>query len=90
MHYTPHIENAFLSVERIMRDVNSGWLLRYFHANGASFFFAVLYLHIARGLYYNSYKAPRYFVWFSGIILYFLTMGSAFLGYVLPWGQMSF
>jgi ubiquinol-cytochrome c reductase cytochrome b subunit len=90
MHYIPNISHAFLSIERIMRDVNYGWLFRYVHANGASFFFFILYIHIARGLYYKSFAFPRYFVWASGVILYFLTMGSAFIGYVLPWGQMSF
>ena len=90
MHYTPHIELAFLSVEHIMRDVNNGWLLRYFHANGASLFFAVVYLHIARGLYYNSYQKPKGFVWCVGVLILILMMATAFMGYVLPWGQMSF
>jgi len=89
MHYTPHIDYAFLSVEHIMRDVNYGWLLRYMHANGASMFLLVLYIHMFRGLYYGSYKAPRTFVWLSGVIIFLLTMGTAFIGYVLPWGQMS-
>ncbi len=90
MHYSPHIDLAFNSVEHIMRDVNYGWLMRYTHANGASMFFIVLYLHIGRGLYYKSYVAPRELVWYSGIILYILVMAIAFMGYVLPWGQMSF
>ena len=90
MHYTPHADLAFNSVERIMRDVNYGWLLRYMHANGASMFFIVVYLHIARGLYYGSYKAPREVLWWLGIVILLLMMGTAFMGYVLPWGQMSF
>ena len=90
MHYTPHIEFAFSSVEHIMRDVNSGWLIRYAHANGASFFFIVVYTHIFRGLYYGSYMAPREHLWCSGVTLFILMMATAFIGYVLPWGQMSF
>ncbi len=90
MHYTPHIDLAFLSVEHIMRDVNNGWFLRYLHANGASMFFAVVYIHIARGLYYNSYQNPKGFVWFVGVFILILMMATAFMGYVLPWGQMSF
>lgn len=90
MHYTSHIDLAFLSVEHIMRDVNNGWLIRYLHANGASLFFAVVYIHIARGLYYNSYQKPRGFVWFIGVFILILMMATAFMGYVLPWGQMSF
>jgi ubiquinol-cytochrome c reductase cytochrome b subunit len=90
MHYTPHIEFAFSSVEHIMRDVNSGWLIRYLHANGASMFFVVTYFHIFRGLYYGSYAYPRQFLWASGIIIFLLMMATAFMGYVLPWGQMSF
>ncbi len=90
MHYTAHVDMAFDSVEKIMRDVNSGWLLRYMHANGASFFFIAVYLHIARGLYYGSYKAPREIIWILGVIIYLLMMATAFMGYVLPWGQMSF
>jgi ubiquinol-cytochrome c reductase cytochrome b/c1 subunit len=90
MHYTPHADMAFDSVERIMRDVNYGWLLRYMHANGASFFFIVVYLHIARGLYYGSYKAPREVLWWLGLVILLLMMATAFMGYVLPWGQMSF
>ena len=90
MHYTPHIAYAFDSVEHIMRDVNYGWLLRYAHANGASMFFIVVYVHIARGLYYGSYKSPREVLWMIGVVIFILMMASAFLGYVLPWGQMSF
>ncbi|MEI6188125.1 MAG: cytochrome b/b6 [Alphaproteobacteria bacterium] len=90
MHYTPHVDLAFLSVEHIMRDVNNGWFLRYLHANGASIFFAVVYIHIGRGLYYGSYQKPRGFVWFFGVIILILMMATAFMGYVLPWGQMSF
>jgi len=90
MHYTPHIFNAFNSVEHIMRDVNNGWLLRYVHANGASFFFIVVYSHIFRGLYFGSYMYPRAKLWSSGVIIFFLMMATAFMGYVLPWGQMSF
>lgn len=81
---------AFSSVEHIMRDVNGGWLLRYIHANGASAFFIVLYIHIGRGLYYGSYLYPRQLLWCSGVIIFLLTIITAFLGYVLPWGQMSF
>ena len=90
MHYTPHASMAFDSTEHIMRDVNYGWLLRYMHANGASFFFIVVYIHIFRGLYYGSYKAPREILWWMGIIIFILMMATAFMGYVLPWGQMSF
>lgn len=90
MHYTPHIDNAFQSVESIMRDVNYGWLLRYAHANGASMFFIVVFLHIFRGLYYGSYKAPRELLWMLGVVILLLMMATAFMGYVLPWGQMSF
>jgi ubiquinol-cytochrome c reductase cytochrome b subunit len=90
MHYTPHIDLAFLSAEHIMRDVNNGWLLRYIHANGASMFFIVVYIHIGRGLYYGSYAEPRGFVWSLGVIILLLMMATAFLGYVLVWGQMSF
>jgi len=90
MHYTPHTDLAFASVEHIMRDVNYGWLMRYVHANGASFFFIVVYIHIFRGLYYGSYKAPREILWFLGVIILLLMMATAFMGYVLPWGQMSF
>jgi ubiquinol-cytochrome c reductase cytochrome b subunit len=90
MHYTPHVNHAFDSVERIMRDVNYGWLLRYVHANGASMFFIVVYIHIWRGLYYGSYKAPRELLWMLGVVIFLLMMATAFMGYVLPWGQMSF
>ncbi|MGY6706878.1 MAG: cytochrome b [Rhizobiaceae bacterium] len=90
MHYAPATALAFDSVEHIMRDVNSGWLMRYLHANGASFFFIAVYLHMFRGLYYGSYKAPRELLWILGVIIYLLMMATAFMGYVLPWGQMSF
>ncbi|MGH6706896.1 MAG: cytochrome b [Sphingomicrobium sp.] len=90
MHYYASADGAFNSVEHIMRDVNAGWMLRYAHANGASFFFIVVYLHIFRGLYYGSYKAPRELVWLLGLVIYLLMMATAFMGYVLPWGQMSF
>ncbi len=90
MHYTPHVSMAFDSVEHIMRDVNGGWAIRYVHANGAALFFAAVYLHIFRGLYYGSYKAPREITWIIGMIIYLCMMGTAFMGYVLPWGQMSF
>nr|YP_007890468.1 cytochrome b [Andalucia godoyi]AGH23962.1 apocytochrome b [Andalucia godoyi] len=90
MHYTPHIDLAFLSVEHIMRDVNYGWLIRYMHANGASMFFIVVYLHIFRGLYYGSYISPREIIWVVGGVILVLMMATAFMGYVLPWGQMSF
>ena len=90
MHYYSFAGGAFASVERIMRDVNAGWLLRYTHANGASFFFVVIYIHIFRGLYYGSYKAPREMVWMLGVTIYLLMMATAFMGYVLPWGQMSY
>jgi ubiquinol-cytochrome c reductase cytochrome b subunit len=89
MHYTPNVDLAFTSVEHIMRDVNSGWFLRYTHANVASFFFLFLYFHTARGLYYSSYRTPRALVWSIGVIILILTMATAFLGYVLPYGQMS-
>jgi len=90
MHYTPHMDYAFNSVEHIMRDVNNGWLLRYLHANGASMFFIVVYSHIFRGLYYGSYMYPRGKLWASGVIIFLLMMATGFMGYVLPWGQMSF
>src|SRR5215470_5294496 len=90
MQYTPHVDYAFNSVERIMRDVNYGWLMRYIHMNGASFFFIVVYIHLFRGLYYGSYKAPRELLWMLGVIILLLMMATAFMGYVLPWGQMSF
>lgn len=89
-HYTPTVEGAFASVEHIMRDVNYGWFLRYGHANGASMFFIAVYIHMFRGLYYGSYKAPREILWILGMLIYFLMMATGFLGYVLPWGQMSF
>lgn len=88
--FTPHVDLAFFSVEHIMRDVNYGWLIRYIHANGASFFFFLVYIHILKGIYYGSYYFPRTLVWFTGVIIYILMMGTAFLGYVLPWGQMSY
>lgn len=90
MHYTPHVDLAFASVEHIMRNVNGGWAIRYIHQNGASLFFIAVYLHIFRGLYYGSYKAPREVTWIVGMLIYLLMMGTAFMGYVLPWGQMSF
>ena len=90
MHYTPEATIAFGSVENIMRNVNYGWLLRYLHANGASMFFLAVYIHIFRGLYYGSYKAPREVLWILGVIIFLLMMATAFMGYVLPWGQMSF
>ncbi|MCA8868649.1 MAG: cytochrome b N-terminal domain-containing protein [Rhodobacteraceae bacterium] len=90
MHYTPHVDMAFDSVEHIMRDVNAGWALRYMHANGASLFFFAVYLHIFRGLYYGSYKSPREITWIIGMLIYLAMMAIGFLGYVLPWGQMSF
>src|SRR5687768_5507389 len=90
MHYNSNAGDAFNSVEHIMRNVNQGWFLRYLHANGASFFFLVTYIHIFRGLYYGSYKAPREMVWLLGLVIFLLMMATAFMGYVLPWGQMSF
>lgn len=90
MHYTASTMLAFDSVERIMRDVNYGWLIRYMHANGASMFFIVVYTHIFRGLYFGSYKAPREVLWMLGVVIFLLMMATAFMGYVLPWGQMSF
>jgi len=90
MQYTPHVTMAFDSVERIMRDVNYGWLLRYIHMNGASFFFIVTYTHLFRGLYYGSYKTPRELLWMLGVVILLLMMATAFMGYVLPWGQMSY
>ena len=90
MHYIAHADMAFESVEHIMRDVNYGWLIRYIHANGASMFFLAVYIHIFRSLFYGSYKSPREVIWIIGIIIYLLMMAAAFLGYVLPWGQMSF
>jgi ubiquinol-cytochrome c reductase cytochrome b subunit len=90
MHYTPHIDLAFSSVEHIMSNVNNGWFIRYLHANGASMFFIVVYCHIFRGLYFGSYMFPRARLWASGIAIFLLMMATAFIGYVLPWGQMSF
>lgn len=91
MHYVAHVDLAFSCVEHIMRDVNNGWLLRYIHSNGASMFFIVLYIHIGRSVYYQSYKIYNFYsLWCSGVLLFILVMGTAFLGYVLPWGQMSF
>jgi ubiquinol-cytochrome c reductase cytochrome b subunit len=90
MHYAASTATAFSSVEKIMRDVNWGWLIRYMHMNGASFFFIAVYLHIGRGLYYGSYKAPRELLWILGCLIFLLMMATAFMGYVLPWGQMSF
>ncbi|QUS55013.1 cytochrome b [Pseudovibrio brasiliensis] len=89
MHYTPNDALAFASVEHIMRDVNYGWLIRYLHMNGASMFFIAVYIHIFRGLYYGSYKEPREIAWILGVLLFLLMMATAFMGYVLPWGQMS-
>jgi ubiquinol-cytochrome c reductase cytochrome b subunit len=90
MHYEASVDGAFASVERIMRDVPYGWLLRYIHANGASMFFLAVYIHMFRGLYYGSYKAPREVLWILGCVIYLLMMATAFLGYMLPWGQMSY
>jgi len=90
MHYTPHVDMAFNSVEHIMRDVNYGWLIRYLHSNGASLFFLAVYIHMFRGLYYGSYKEPREVLWMLGVVIFILMMATAFMGYVLPWGQMSF
>ena len=90
MHYTPHVDMAFASVEHIMRNVNGGHFLRYLHMNGASLFFFAVYIHIFRGLYYGSYKAPREVTWIVGMLIFVLMMATGFMGYVLPWGQMSF
>jgi ubiquinol-cytochrome c reductase cytochrome b subunit len=90
MHYASSTTMAFRSVEGIMRDVNGGWMLRYLHSNGASFFFIAVYIHIFRGMYYGSYKQPRELLWILGCIIFLLMMATAFMGYVLPWGQMSF
>jgi len=90
MHYVPHESMAFESVERIRRDVNFGWMIQSMHANGAAFFFVAVYLHMFRGLYYGSYKAPREILWILGVVIYLLMMATAFMGYVLPWGQMSY
>ena len=89
MHYSSNIELAFSSVEHIMRDVQNGWLIRYMHANGASFFFICMYIHIGKGLYYGSYRAPRTLVWIVGVIIFVATMAAAFLGYCCVYGQMS-
>ena len=90
MHYVPSATLAFASIEHIMRDVNYGWLMRYLHTNGASMFFLAVYIHMFRGIYYGSYKAPREVLWILGVIIYLLMMATAFMGYVLPWGSMSF
>ena len=90
MHYTPHVDLAFASIEHIMRNVNAGHMIRYVHMNGAALFFIAVYAHIFRGLYYGSYKEPREVTWIIGILIFVLMMGTAFMGYVLPWGQMSF
>ena len=90
MHYVPHVDHAFESVERIRRDVPFGWLIQSMHANGASFFFVAVYIHMFRGLYYGSYKSPREILWILGVVIYLLMMATGFLGYTLPWGQMSF
>ncbi len=90
MHYVAHADLAFESIEHIMRDVNYGWLLRYIHSNGASMFFLAVYIHIFRALFYGSYKSPREVIWIIGMLIYILMMATAFMGYVLPWGQMSF
>ena len=90
MHYVAHVDLAFDSIEHIMRDVNYGWLIRYIHSVGASMFFLIVYIHISRGLYYGSYKSPREVLWWLGIIIFLLMIAAAFLGYTLPWGQMSF
>lgn len=90
MHYAANTGLAFDSVERIMRDVNFGWLIRYIHMNGGSFFFIAVYIHMFRGMYYGSYKAPRELLWIFGVLIFLLMMATAFMGYVLPWGQMSY
>tara|TARA_B110000438_G_scaffold271215_1_gene288931 strand:+ start:94 stop:1380 length:1287 start_codon:yes stop_codon:yes gene_type:complete len=90
MHYVAHVDHAFESIEHIMRNVNYGWLIRYVHANGASMFFLAVYIHIFRSLFYGSYKSPREVIWIIGLLIYILMMATAFMGYVLPWGQMSF
>ena len=87
MHYTAHVDHAFNSVEHIMRDVNYGWLLRYLHSNGASMFFIAVYIHIFRGIYYGSFKAPRELLWIIGVLILLLMMATAFMGYVLPWAR---
>ncbi|MEO5371851.1 MAG: cytochrome b/b6 [Magnetococcus sp. DMHC-1] len=90
MHYKPDALKAFDSVEHIMRDVNWGWLLRYLHANGATAFFVMIYIHMLRGMYYGSHRKPREILWWFGVIIFFVLMATAFMGYVLPWGQMSY
>ena len=90
MYYTPSGNDAFDSIQQIMRNVNYGWMLRYIHLNGSSMFFAVVYIHLFRGLYYGSYKNPREILWWMGLVILLLMMATAFMGYVLPWGQMSF
>jgi quinol-cytochrome oxidoreductase complex cytochrome b subunit len=90
MNYQPNTDLAFDSVQHIMRDVNFGWLIRYVHQNGASMFFIVTYIHVFRGMYYGSYKAPRELLWILGVVILLLMMATAFMGYVLPWGQMSY
>src|SRR5690606_13865187 len=90
MHYVADVSLAFDSVQRIRREVNFGWLLQYIHANGASMFFLAVYIHMFRGMYYGSYKAPREVIWIIGVVIFLLMMATAFMGYVLPWGQMSF
>ncbi len=90
MQYQPNVDSAFDSIERIMRDVNYGWLIRYVHQTGSSMFFAIVYIHIFRGLYYGSYKSPREITWITGVIIFMLMMATAFMGYALVWGQMSF
>jgi ubiquinol-cytochrome c reductase cytochrome b subunit len=90
MHYVPHADMAFESVEHIMRDVNYGWLMRYVHANGSALFFLAVYIHMFRGIYYGSYKEPREVLWMLGVVIFILMIATAFMGYVLPWGQMSF
>ena len=90
MHYVAHADLAFDSIEHIMRDVNYGWLLRYLHSNGSSMFFLAVYIHIFRSLFYGSHKSPREIIWILGVLIYILMMATAFMGYVLPWGQMSF
>ena len=90
MHYTPHVDHAFESVQHIKRDVNFGWLIQPLHAVGASMFFIAVYIHMFRGLYYGSYKSPREVLWMLGVVILLLMMATAFMGYVLPWGQMSF
>lgn len=90
MHYNPSVELAFSSSEHIVRDVNNGWLLRYIHANGVSMFFIKVFLHIGKGLYYGSYRAPRRALWIVGVFIFIVKKATAFIGYVLIWGQMSF